>query len=122
MLRFTIRGAEDRPSDCREVEVLSKSLTVRLVASFSNVFFSLIFGAIAMGLFWFYFPNEFVQLQRSTSTVREGIAALSWSARTESIVRFLLEDRLLLLMSFVLAMRLLLSLLALPIRALFSRG
>lgn len=102
--------------------MFSRSMTVRFVGSFSYLFFSLVFGAIAMGLVWFYYPAEFVQLQRSTSTVREGIAALSWSSRTESIIRFLLEDRQLLLIGFVLAMRLALGLLVLPIRALFSRG
>jgi len=103
--------------------VFSKSMmTVRFIGSFSNVFFSLILGVIAMGLFWVYFPDEFVHLQRSASTVRDWIAARAWSTRTESIIRFLLEDRQLLLISFVLAMRLVLSLLFLPIRALFSRG
>jgi hypothetical protein len=102
--------------------VFSKSITLRFVASFWNVFVSLILGAVAMGLFWFYLPDEFVRLQRSAAVVREWIAAHAWSTRTETIIRFLLEDRLLLMMSFVLAMRLVLGLLFLPIRALFGRG
>jgi hypothetical protein len=102
--------------------MLSKSLTLRFIGSFSYLFFSLILGLIAMGLFWFYFPSEFVQLQRSSSTVREWIVGRPWSARTESIIRVLLEDRQLLLISFVLAVRVALGVLALPIRVLFGRG
>ena len=78
--------------------------------------------AIAMGAFWLYFPDEFVQLQRSSSAVREWIVARSWSARSESVVRFLLEDRQLLLISFILAARFLLGLVVLPFKAMFERG
>jgi hypothetical protein len=102
--------------------VFSKSLTLRFLGSFSYLFFSLILGAVVMGLFWFYFPDEFVQLQRSASTAREWIVGRPWSARTESIIRFLLEDRQLLFISFVLATRLALGLIVLPFRALFGRG
>jgi len=103
--------------------VFSMSMvTLRFLASLSSVFFSLILGVVAMCLFWVYFPDEFVRLQRSASAVRDWIAARAWSTRAESIIRFLLEDRQLLLISFALAVRLVMGLIALPIRALFSRG
>lgn len=102
--------------------MLSRSATARFVASFGNVLLSLVLGAIAMGFFWFYFPEEFVKLQRSASVVREWIAAQAWSPRTESILRFLLEDRQLLLMSFVLTVRFLLGLAFLPLKVLLGRG
>ena len=101
--------------------MFSKSTTVRFLESFGNVFFSLILGAIAMGFFWYYLPDEFVRLQRTAATVREWIASRGWTTRTESIIRFLLEDRQLLLMSFVLVMRFLLGLLVLLIKSLFNR-
>jgi hypothetical protein len=91
------------------------------LGSFSNFFFSIVLGAIAMGTFWYYYPDQFVQLQRSASAVREWIVARSWSARSESIFRFLLEDRQLLLVAFVLVIRFLLGLIFLPFRALLSR-
>jgi hypothetical protein len=62
-----------------------------------------------MGLFWYHFPDQFVQLQRTASLVRDFIAEHAWSTRAESILRFLLEDRQLLLIVFVLAMRLILG-------------
>jgi hypothetical protein len=106
----------------RERRVFSKSATARFVGSFGNVFLSVILGTIAMGFFWYYLPDEFVRLQRSASAAREWIVARAWSTRAESILRFLLEDRQLLLISFVLAIRLFLSLLFLPFRAFFGRG
>jgi hypothetical protein len=97
------------------------SLAARYGLSFSYFFFSIILGALAMGFFWYYLPDQFVQLQRSASVVRDWIAAHAWSTRAETIIRFLLEDRQLLLISFVVAVRLLLGLLLLPIRALLGR-
>jgi hypothetical protein len=91
------------------------------LGSFSNFFLSIVLGAFAMGTFWYYYPDQFVQLQRSASIVREFIVAHAWSARSESIFRFLLEDRQLLLVAFVLAIRFLLGLIALPFKALLSR-
>jgi hypothetical protein len=85
------------------------------------VFLSLILGAIAMGFFWFYFPGEFVQLQRTAAAVREWIAGQAWSPRAESILRFLLEDRQLLLMSFILSIRFLLGLMILPLIGVLQR-
>jgi hypothetical protein len=102
--------------------VFTRSLTARFLGSFGNFFFSIVLGALAMGVFWYYFPDEFLTLQRSTSAVREWIVARAWSSRSETIFRFLLEDRQLLLIAFVLAARFLLGLLLLPIRALFERG
>jgi hypothetical protein len=87
------------------------SVAARFAISFSYFFASIVLGALAMGLFWYQFPDQFVQLQRSASSVRDWIAAHAWSTRTESILRFLLEERQLLLISFVLAVRFLLGLL-----------
>jgi hypothetical protein len=90
--------------------VLSGSATIRFLASFGNVFLSLILGVIAMGFFLVYLPDEFVRLQRVAASVHEWIMAFGWSTRVESILRFILEGRQLLLMGFVLAFRFLLGL------------
>lgn len=100
----------------------TRSLTARFVGSFSNFLFSIVLGALAMGVFWYYYPDQFLLLQRSTSALREWIVARAWSARSETIFRFILEDRQLLLIAFVVAARFLLGLLLLPIKALFVRG
>ena len=98
-----------------------RSAMTSFLGSFSNFFLSIVLGAFAMGTFWYYYPDQFVQLQRSASAIREWIVAHSWSARSESIFRFLLEDRQLLLVGFVLVIRFFLGLLFLPFRALVSR-
>jgi len=102
--------------------VLTTSLTARFLGSFGNFLFSIVLGALAMGVFWYYYPEQFLVLQRSVSAVREWIVARAWSARSETIFRFLLEDRQLLLIAFVVAARFLLGLLALPFKALFTRA
>jgi hypothetical protein len=102
--------------------VFATSLTARFLGSFGNFFFSIALGAVAMGVFWYYYPDQFLVLQRSVSALREWIVARAWSARSETIFRFILEDRQLLLIAFVLAARFLLGLILLPIKALFVRG
>jgi hypothetical protein len=101
------------------------SLVARFAWSFSYFFVSVILGTLAMGLFWYYFPDLFVMGQRGASAVRDWIAAHAGSTRTESIVRFLLEDRQLLLITFVLITRLVLEILltlALRLKGLFDRA
>jgi hypothetical protein len=101
--------------------VFYRSAIAAFLRSFSFFFFSIVLGVLAMGLFWYHYPEQFVQLQRSSSIVREWIVAHAGSPRSETIFRFLLEDRQLLLIAFVLAIRFLLGLIALPFRALLSR-
>jgi hypothetical protein len=91
--------------------MVSGSATIRFLLSYANVFFSLILGVIAMGFFLVYLPDEFVRLQRVAALVHEWIMSFGWSTRVESILRFILEGRQLLLMGFVLASRFLLGLL-----------
>jgi hypothetical protein len=91
-------------------DVLSGSATIRFLASFGNVFLSLILGVIAMGFFLIYFPAETNTALRVASTLKEWIVAHVGSPRAESILRFLLEDRQLLLMGIVLTVRFMLGL------------
>ena len=93
--------------------MLSGSATIRFLASFGNVFLSLILGVIAMGFFLVYHPDQINTALRIASAVREWIIAHAWSTRAESILRFMLEDRQLLLMGFVLTVRFLLGLIVL---------
>jgi hypothetical protein len=98
--------------------VLSGSATIRFLASFGNVFLSLILGVIALGFFLVYYPDETNTALRAASAVREWIISHVWSSRAESILRFMLEDRQLLLMGFVLTLRFLLGLVVLLLAAL----
>jgi len=91
----------------------------RFLGSYGLLVLYLALGVVAMASFWWFFPGEFVQLQRSASTVRDWIVvAYAWPARAESVIRLVLDERQLLLMGFVLATRLALEILVLPFRAL----
>jgi hypothetical protein len=94
----------------------------RFLGSYGLLLLYLVLGVVAMFFFWWFFPSEIVQLQRSASTARDWIVAhFAWSARAESVIRLVLDERQLLLMGFVLASRLAIEiLLVLPIRALRS--
>jgi hypothetical protein len=101
------------------------SLVARFAWSFSYFFISIILGTLAMGLFWYHYPDLFVVAQRGASVVRDFIAAHAGSTRSESILRFLLEERQLLLIAFVLITRLLLEVLltvVLKIKHMFDRA
>ena len=86
---------------------------VQFLGSFGNFFLSSCSAPSPWGSSWYYYPDQFVRLQRSASIVREWIVAHAWSARSESILRFMLEDRQLLLIAFVLTIRFLLGLIVL---------
>lgn len=95
---------------------------LRFLGSYGNLLISLSLGFVAMGLFWYHFPSEFVQLQRSASVVRDGIVVHAWSPRAESVIRFLLDERQVVLIGFVLATRLALDVfLIAPLRGLKAR-
>jgi hypothetical protein len=93
--------------------VLRGSATIRFLASFGNLFASLILGAIAMFLFLFYFPDQSAVALRMASGVKEWIVGHSGSSLNETILRFVLQDGQLLLMAFVLTARLTLGLVVL---------
>jgi vacuolar-type H+-ATPase subunit I/STV1 len=101
--------------------VLSGSATIRFLASFGNVFFSLILGVIAMGFLLVYFPAEFNATLRTASVLREWIISHVWSERAEGILRLLLQDHQLLLMSIVLTVRFLLGFVVLVLGFLFRQ-
>jgi hypothetical protein len=102
--------------------VLSGSATFRFLASFGNVFVSLILGVVAMGFFLVYYPAETNTALRIAAAVKEWIVAHAGSTRAESILRFMLEDRQLLLMGFVLTVRFLLGLAVLVLGMLAHRA
>ena len=81
------------------------SITTRFFLSLGNVFFSLILGAVALGFFWFYFPDWTLTLFRWAGSIREGIVSGNWPARYEVVIRALVDERQIVYMGFVLATR-----------------
>ena len=88
----------------------------RFFLSLGNVFFSLILGALALGFFWFTFPDWTLQLFKWAGSIRESLISGTWPARYE------VDERQIVYMGFVLATRILVGLLILLVAKLFGRG
>lgn len=96
-------------------------MTTRFFLSLGNVFFSLILGAVALGFFWFYFPDWTLQLFRWAGSLREGIITGNWPARYEVIIRALVDERQIVYMGFVLFTRVIVGIAIVLIARLFGR-
>jgi hypothetical protein len=83
----------------------------RFFLSLGNVFFSLILGALALGFFWFTFPDWTLQLFRWAGSIRENVISGNWPARYEVVLRALVDERQIVYMGFVLVTRILVGLL-----------
>jgi hypothetical protein len=83
------------------------SISTRFLLSLGNVFFSLILGAVALGFFWFYFPDWTLQLFKWAGSIRESMISGNWPARYEVVLRALVDERQIVYMGFVLATRIL---------------
>jgi hypothetical protein len=79
--------------------------TTHFFVSLGNVFFSLILGAVALGFFWYYFPEQTLTLFRWAGSIRESVISGNWPARYEVVLRALVDERQIVYMGFVLASR-----------------
>jgi hypothetical protein len=95
--------------------------TTYFFLSLGNVFFSLILGAVALGFFWFYFPEATLQLFRWASSVRESVVSGTWPARYEVMIRALVDERQIVYMGFVLATRIVVGILIVLVGKMFGR-
>jgi hypothetical protein len=109
------RGAGDR----RESSVTG--VTARFFLSLGNVFFSLILGAVALGFFWFYFPDWTLQLFKWAAAIRESLISGTWPARYEVVLRALVDERQIVYMGFVLATRIVVGVLIVLAFKMFGR-
>jgi hypothetical protein len=94
--------------------------TTHFFLSLGNVFFSLILGAVALGFFWFYFPEATLQLFRWAASIREGIVSGNWPARYEVVIRALVDERQIVYMGFVLATRIIVGILIALVSRMFG--
>jgi len=98
------------------------SIGARFFLSLGNVFFSLILGAVALGFFWFYFPDWTLQLFRWAGSIRESLISGNWPARYEVVLRALVDERQIVYMGFVLATRILVGVVIAFFYKLFGRS
>jgi hypothetical protein len=85
-------------------------MSTRFFLSLGNVFFSLILGAVALGIGLFYFPDATLQLFKWAGSIREALISGTWPARYEVVLRALVDERQIVYMAFVLASRFLVGL------------
>jgi hypothetical protein len=97
------------------------SIGARYFLSLGNVFFSLILGAVALGFFWFYFPDWTLQLFRAAGSIRESVISGNWPARYEVMLRALVDERQIVYMGFVLATRIIVGLIIAVFYKLFGK-
>src|SRR5882672_3593511 len=70
-----------------------KSLTSRYFLPLGNVAASLFLGALAFGVFWYYFPDATLQLFKWAGSIREAVVGGYLPARYEVVVRALVDER-----------------------------
>jgi len=87
----------------------------RFFLPLGNVAVSLILGAVALGVFWYYLPDATLQLFKWSGSIREGVVSGYWPARYEVVIRALVDERQIVYMGFVLATRIVLGLLMMPL-------
>jgi DNA polymerase III delta prime subunit len=79
------------------------------------------YGAVALGFFWFYFPDETLKLFKWAGVLRESLLSNAWSARYEVVLRLFVDERQIVYMGFVLATRILVGVLIVLVYKLFGR-
>ncbi len=85
--------------------------SARYFLSLGNVFFSLILGALALAVCWYYLPEFTLSLFKYAGSLREWIFNQGMSAKYEIMLRALVDDRQVVYMGFVLFSRFMVSLL-----------
>ena len=97
-------------------------MSARFFLSLGNVFFSLILGAVALGVGLFYFPDATLQLFKWAGTLRETLISGNWPARYEVVMRALVDERQIVYMGFVLATRIVVGILIVLAYKVTGRG
>ena len=82
---------------------------VRVLLATSNVFVSLVLGALAMGLVWYLWPETIQHLFLAASSVKSWLVNLGLPPRYNNFLWFLIEERQLVYMGFVTVTRALLA-------------
>ena len=66
-------------------------------------------------IFWYYFPDATLLLFKWAGSIRESVVGGYWPARYEVVMRALVDERQIVYMGFVLATRIIVGLLMMPV-------
>lgn len=85
---------------------------LRVFLATTNIFVSLVFGALAMGAVWYLSPETMQAMFQSASGLKAWLTNLGIEPKYNNFVWFLIEERQLVFMGFVIATRVILAILA----------
>lgn len=84
---------------------------LRVFLSTTNILVSLVIGAIAMGAVWYLDPDVMDSLFRSAGVAKDWIVNLGIPPKYNNFLMFLIEERQIVFMGFVVATRFVLAVL-----------
>ena len=85
---------------------------LRVFLATTNIFASLSLGALAMGAVWYLSPETIQGLFQSASGLKAWLTNLGIEPKYNNFIWFLIEERQLVFMGFVIATRVVLAILA----------
>ena len=85
---------------------------LRVFLATTNIFMSLVIGALAMGLVWYLSPDTMQSFFQSASGLKSWLTNLGIEPKYNNFLWFLIEERQLVFMGFVVATRVTLAILA----------
>ena len=84
---------------------------IRVFLSTTNIFVSMVIGALAMGAVWFFYPDLMQTFFQSANGVKSWLVNLGLSSKYNNFLWFLIEERQLVFMGFVIVTRFVLAML-----------
>lgn len=85
---------------------------LRVFLATTNIFTSLILGALAMGAVWYLSPDLMQELFQSASGFKSWLTSLGLEPKYNNFLWFLIEERQLVFMGFVIATRVVMAVVA----------
>ncbi|MCL4767564.1 MAG: hypothetical protein KJZ80_15160 [Hyphomicrobiaceae bacterium] len=85
---------------------------LRVFLATTNIFVSLVVGALAMGIVWYLAPDTMQSFFQSASGLKGWLTNLGIEPKYNNFIWFLIEERQLVFMGFVVATRVIFAILA----------
>lgn len=84
---------------------------LRVLFATTNILISLVIGAVAMGVVWYLYPDVLESFFRSAAGIKAYLVNLGIPPQYNNFLMFLIEERQIVFMGFVVATRFVLALL-----------
>jgi hypothetical protein len=83
----------------------------RVLLSTTNIFVSMVIGALTMGVVWYLYPDVMQAFFQSANGVKAWLVNLGISSQYNNFLWFLIDERQIVFMGFVIATRFVLAIL-----------